>query len=77
MSQNASTFHVKKKGCSTKLNMTFNFPQHVKQIMLVKGKKKTSNRAAFDDNAVCQSVLYIQGFYLSDWLIVPQTYKFS
>ena len=57
--------------------MTFNFPQHVKQIMLVKGKKKTSNRAAFDDSAVCQSVLYIQGFYLSDWLIVPQTYKFS
>jgi len=57
--------------------MTFNFPQHVKQIMLVKGGKKTSNRTAFDDNAVCQSVLYIQGFYLSDWLIVPQTYEFS
>ena len=40
VSQNASTFHVQKKGCSTKLNMSFNFPQHVKQIMLVKGKKK-------------------------------------
>ena len=35
VSQNASTFHVQKKGCFTKLNMTFNF----KQIILVKGKK--------------------------------------
>ena len=52
VSQNASTFHVQKKGCLAKLNMTFNFPQHVKQIRLVKGKKKTSNRTAFDDNAV-------------------------
>ena len=44
--------------------------------MLVKGEKM-SNRTAFDDNAVCQSILYIQDFYLSDWLVVPQTYEFS
>ena len=47
-----------------------------KQIILVKGKK-TSNRTAFDDNAVCQSLLYIQGFYSSGWLSMPQTLNVS